>query len=340
MFIALIVVLVILLAVTDVRGHGLHGHDHDHDEVFNHPGAVRTYKAVHRNQTITVDASIFHDKAKLVNSPSRCATRHPEREEATRLDEHLHASLAARGVQMDSISMQDHEEELFPIPVYWHRILPDDGSEGRITKKMINKSIKKLNKAFRMEAFELISVITTRNSEWFYMTQDDGDELEAKTALRRGGPNALNIYSCRPDYEFQGNFFPLLGFATFPWWYEDDPSLDGVVIQYDTVPGGGNPDGFGEGDTLTHEVGHWLGLFHVFQGNSCSSNGDQVGGTAFQRTPTFGCPATKDSCPNKPGEDNIHNFMDYSDDVCLTNFHNKQLKRMAAMMYYYRSGLA
>lgn len=253
MFSAFIVVLVIFLTVTDVRGHGLYDHDHDHDELLRFPGAVRTYKAVHRNQTITVDASIYHDKAKLVNSPSRCGTRHPKKEEAARLEEHLHASLAARGLQMDSISMQDYEE-LFPIPVYWHRIIPDDGSEGRISKKMIKKSIKKLNKAFRMEAFELISVITTRNSEWYYMTFYEDDELEAKTALRRGGPNALNIYSCRPDYKKKGKFFPLLGFATFPWWYEDEPSLDGVVIQFDTVPGGGNPDGFDEGDTLTHEV--------------------------------------------------------------------------------------
>lgn len=88
------------------------------------------------------------------------------------------------------------------------------------------------------------------------------------------------------------------------------------------------------------QVGHWLGLFHVFEGNTCSRNGDLVGGTAFQKTPTSGCPAFKDSCPRKPGEDNIHNFMDFSDDVCLNHFHNKQLQRMAAMMYYYRSNEA
>ena len=56
-------------------------------------------------------------------------------------------------------------------------------------------------------------------------------------------------------------------------------------------------------------------FFHVFQGSSCSSDGDMVPDTPFQSSATSGCPTNKDSCPNSPGRDSVNNYMDYSDDV-------------------------
>ena len=58
-----------------------------------------------------------------------------------------------------------------------------------------------------------------------------------------------------------------------------------------------------------------FGLFHVFQGQACSGAGDMVDDTPIQSIATSGCPASQDSCPADPGEDNIHNYMDYSYDV-------------------------
>jgi hypothetical protein len=112
-----------------------------------------------------------------------------------------------------------------------------------------------------------------------------------------------------------------------------------VVLHYGSLPNG-YLSPYNLGGTATHEVGHYLGLYHTFQGGcdtgSCSTTGDNVCDTPAQSTATSGCPSGKDTCP-ATGLDPIHNYMDYSTDICYTNFTAGQDTRMNGMVNTYRS---
>ena len=211
------------------------------------------------------------------------------------------------------------------IAVVWHEIT--DGSAGDLSSQQINNSISVLNSAFSNTrfSFELVQVTSTNNRQWYGSCDRNRNERQMKNALRQGGADTLNIYSCSPG----GG---LLGWATFPSWYEGNPSDDGVVILDESVPGGSAAP-YNEGDTLTHEVGHWLGLWHTFQGG-CNPPGDEVADTPFQAQPNYDC-VENNSCGSR---DAIENFMNYTPDACMTEFTGGQSDRTSAQWDTFRAG--
>ena len=219
------------------------------------------------------------------------------------------------------------------INVYFHVINNGSGIEnGNVSDSQINAQIAVLNEAFAPWgwSFQLVGTTRTTNAAWYTMGPGSTAEREAKAALRQGTADDLNIYSANPG----GGY---LGWATFPSDYSQRPSADGVVVLYGTLPGG-DAVPYNLGDTGTHEVGHWMGLYHTFQGGCNDRRGDFVSDTAAEKSPAFGCPVGRDSCRNRPGLDPISNFMDYTDDACMDNFTAGQDARMDSMFTTYRFG--
>jgi hypothetical protein len=195
---------------------------------------------------------------------------------------------------------------------------------------MINDQMAVLNAAYAAWGwnFNLVQTTRTTNSTWFNTCDDTAVETAMKTALRQGTADDLNIYSCNPG----GG---LLGWATFPNWYAGAPKDDGVVILYASVPGGSAAP-YNLGDTGTHEVGHWMGLYHTFQGN-CAEPNDYVSDTPAHSGATYGCPVGSDTCASA-GVDPITNFMNYTDDACMNQFTAGQCSRAQSMWTTYRAG--
>ncbi len=217
-------------------------------------------------------------------------------------------------------------------PVYVHVIRSAAGL-GDVNDAQIGEQLNVLNAAYAASGFTftLVSVDRTNNDAWYNMGQGSTAETQAKVSLRKGGKGDLNIYTAN----LGGG---LLGWATFPSDYAKNPSADGVVILNSSFPGG-TAAPYNLGDTVTHEVGHWVGLYHTFQGG-CAKNantgGDLVADTPAEKSAAFGCPANRNTCTSIAGLDPIYNFMDYTDDACMNTFTAGQFTRMNSQCATYR----
>eukprot|EP00341_Mesodinium_pulex_P002697 CAMPEP_0116927380 /NCGR_PEP_ID=MMETSP0467-20121206/25310_1 /TAXON_ID=283647 /ORGANISM="Mesodinium pulex, Strain SPMC105" /LENGTH=279 /DNA_ID=CAMNT_0004606865 /DNA_START=24 /DNA_END=863 /DNA_ORIENTATION=+ len=219
------------------------------------------------------------------------------------------------------------------IPVHFHVITNTKG-DGNMTQTSLDAQIDVLNAAYKPGnwQYKFSSVDYTADNDWYVMQPGTAAETEAKHKLRVGGADELNLYTAN----IGGG---LLGWATFPKDYTSDPKMDGVVILYSSFPGGSAAH-YNEGDTGTHEVGHWMGLYHTFQGG-CKERfgGDMVEDTPAEAQANYECPQEGfDSCPDQPGNDPFHNFMDYVYDSCMYEFTDGQFARITEEFSAYRAG--
>jgi Pregnancy-associated plasma protein-A len=315
-----------------------------HDESVPHHHFDTYHKYGHRllrnnTSTIMIGNQTYADKDAFIKSGNRCGSRKitsNDMAESTRIVAKWMSNLNGRRDQATSVEVQ----------TYFHVIT--DGTIGDITDSVLQDQLNELNDAFREFGFSFLLMGTTRteNADWYIADAESQEQLDMKTTLRVGDASTLNVYFNQPSAGL------LLGYATFPSDYAFLPENDGVVILTESVPGG-DLELYNEGKTLVHEVGHWLGLYHTFEadfgyfqivnnflsllGFGCNGVGDGVDDTPHERTATSGCPIGKDSCPRRAGLDPINNYMDYSDDTCLTEFTPAQSDRMAAMWNEYRA---
>lgn len=211
-------------------------------------------------------------------------------------------------------------------------------AERTRTEQMIAAQMDVLNDAFAGTTatdaadtafrFDLVKTTWTVNAAWAQVTPGK-TEKDMKAALHEGDSETLNVYSA----DIGGG---LLGWAYFPKGYNNGRDfIDGVVILDESMPGG-TAAPYNGGDTLTHEVGHWMMLEHTFA-NGCTPVGDGVEDTPREAFPQFGCPEGVDSCA-APGLDPVHNFMDYTVDDCMDMFTEGQAARMSDAWLAFRAG--
>jgi len=250
-----------------------------------------------------------------------CATTTPNHYQVRRNDE-----------RMAAISSNAPRPDNTVIPVRFIHITDDQ--KGLITEAQRINQIEILNEAYSLYGIQFSyssdDVVFEDNSLWYSMDHGSKEERDAKKTLQGDPKTVLNFYTA-------GLSAGLLGWATFPWERDGDMERDGVVMLDSTLPGG-SVNGFNLGKTAIHEVGHWLGLWHTFQGG-CDAYGDHIGDTPAHASPNYGKPeeGRNNACQATPEDAPIHNFMNYVDDAWMTEFTQGQMDRAWDQIALYRS---
>lgn len=273
--------------------------------------------------------------APAATSPTRWRSA---QQDAIDLDATERARTASEQTAVSSRSARSAATSLAPsvlIPVYVHIIRGTHAGDSAVSKTKVRRVMRILRAGFHGDqsqyaartrySFTIKKIDITRNDKWYHAALFNRADRQAKRALHRGGPRSLNLYI--NGARVQG--LPLLGYSRFPWQVRTRPKLDGVTVNVNSLPGG-KARGYNLGDTVIHEVGHWLGLFHTFEGG-CSEVNDGVADTPAEKDANFRCANTANLCD--PTElatkiDPAYNFMDYTLDSCMRLFTPGQAARM------------
>jgi hypothetical protein len=246
-----------------------------------------------------------------------------------------------------------HRAPILTIPVVFHVIT--DGTNHNVSAALIQAQLDQLNLDFRNLAGSTDPAAADVEVRFCLATLDPADNLMAEPGINRvttygAGPFTSNTVdnTIKPgtqwDPEQYMNIWSanlsggLLGWAQFPSnsglggmnANGGAANTDGVVIGSGTIGSIANPGSappYNLGRTLTHEVGHWVGLRHIWGDGGCNVD-DFCGDTPESDASNFGCP-NHTSCGT---QDMVENYMDYTDDVCMDIFTADQKARVRAVM--------
>jgi hypothetical protein len=246
--------------------------------------------------------------------------------------------------------------QVITIPVVVHVVY--NTQVQNISDEQINSQISILNEDYRMRNSDIGSVPepfrtfcadsfiefklacrdpSGKSTNGITRTRTDVNSFDTNDTIKyssKGGADAwpsdkyLNIWVCK----LGGG---VLGYAQFPGGPND---TDGVVITYTAFGNMGTAASpFNLGRTATHEVGHWLNLYHIWGDDTwlpkpCSGS-DNVEDTPNQEGENYGRPTFPHiSCSNSPNGDMFVNYMDYTDDGSMYMFTKGQVSRIEATL--------
>lgn len=306
-----------------------------------------SFKLVHA-QVAICGTDALHYEAKMRN-PQLAADEQVANERTLQMIEHMKQQRA-----------QGKKAGVIYIPVVFHVI--HNGGMENLTQAQIMDQLRVLNEDFRkmtgtngaaatngvavdMEIeFRLAQIDPNGNRHdginriQSTLTENARDNIKALSYWPSS--KYLNIWVVKSIRNF-GSEGTVLGYAQFPSSMSSSPNTDGIVIRADYTGTIITGNATNAGRTLTHEAGHWIGLYHTFQGgcvgttpSSCSTEGDMICDTPPVESATYGCLTSRTTCN---GQAMIENYMDYMDGRCTNTFTQGQKERALAQMTLFRS---
>lgn len=281
---------------------------------------------------------------------------------------HQYQTTSPINPKLNDVSDANKANAISVIPIVVHLVY--NTTAQNLSDAQIRSQISVLNADFRMKNADTLSI----SHPFWTTTADAGIEFCLATTDPNGNPTTGIIRTftstTRFDYDTINNWSDVkftstggadnwdpnrylnvwvcnltgsvLAISTFPSELSSTPDEDGIVVNYRFMGAGGTAlSPYNKGRTLTHEIGHWLGLAHIWGDAFCGN--DMVSDTKPAESENYGCPSfphrPNNACGGDANGEMYMNYMDYVDDHCMNMFTYGQVTRMQATLSTVRSSI-